>query len=97
MQSISWRKRPKNDRKKHFNIKLEDQIGWNDSFSYQFLCEILQVILPKITVSKPKFSTTKQALLELKTTKSFALNTFFKQLQSLFNHEVNFKFFLASI
>ena len=52
IKTISWRKRAKNEQNGHFNMKLENQKCWNDTFEYPFLCEIIQVVLPKISVSQ---------------------------------------------
>ena len=51
IKSMSFRKRGKDEIKRKFNFKLKNHDNWDDTFEYPYLCEIIEVLLPKISVS----------------------------------------------
>ena len=48
---MTFRKRGKDEINKKFNFKLKNHDNWDDTFEYPYLCEIIEVLLPKISVS----------------------------------------------
>lgn len=48
---MSYRKRGRDETKQKFNFKLKNHANWDDTFEYPFICEIIEVLLPKISVS----------------------------------------------
>ena len=51
IKTITCRKRERDEPKRNFNFKLKNHTNWNDTFAYPFICEIIEVLLPKISVS----------------------------------------------
>ena len=51
IKSMTFRKRGKDEINRKFNFKLKSHDNWDDTFDYPYLCEIIEVLLPKISVS----------------------------------------------
>ena len=51
IKSMIFRKRGKDEINRKFNFKLKSHDNWDDTFDYPYLCDIIEVLLPKISVS----------------------------------------------